>query len=54
MGFSDILKSLFGSKSDRDMKKLRPIVEKLKPGIWSAITPKNTLPFFELYNRKKT
>ena len=30
MGFSDILKSLFGSKSDRDMKKLRPIVEKIK------------------------
>ena len=26
MGFNDILKSLFGNKSDRDMKELRPIV----------------------------
>ncbi len=26
MGFNDILKSLFGNKSDRDMKELMPIV----------------------------
>ena len=30
MAFSDILKSLFGNKSDRDLKKLKPIVEKIK------------------------
>ena len=29
MGFNDILKSLFGNKSDRDMKELRPIVGKI-------------------------
>ena len=30
MGFNDFLKSLFGSKSDRDLKKLRPILQKIK------------------------
>ena len=29
MGFNDILKSLFGNKSDRDMKELMPIVAKV-------------------------
>ncbi|MBQ2235729.1 MAG: preprotein translocase subunit SecA, partial [Muribaculaceae bacterium] len=30
MGFFDILKSIFGNKSDRDLKKLLPIVDKIK------------------------
>ena len=30
MGFNNILKSIFGSKSDRDMKKLMPIVNQIK------------------------
>ena len=30
MGLNDFLKSMFGSKSDRDLKKLRPIVQKIK------------------------
>jgi preprotein translocase subunit SecA len=30
MGFNDILKTVFGNKSDRDMKKIAPIVEKVK------------------------
>ena len=29
MGFNDILKKLFGNKSDRDLKELRPIVAKV-------------------------
>ena len=29
MGFSDILKSLFGNKSTRDLKKIMPVVEKI-------------------------
>ncbi len=29
MGFNDILKKLFGNKSDRDMKELLPIVAKV-------------------------
>lgn len=29
MGFTDILKSMFGTKSDRDLKKLTPIVDKI-------------------------
>ena len=30
MGLNDFLKSMFGSKSDRDLKKLRPILQKIK------------------------
>ena len=30
MAFSDILKKLFGTKSDRDLKRLLPIVEQIK------------------------
>ena len=30
MGFNNLLKSLFGDKSTRDMKQIRPIVEKVK------------------------
>ena len=30
MGLNDFLKSMFGSKSDRDLKKLRPILQKFK------------------------
>ncbi len=30
MGFNDILKKLFGTKSDRDLKKLMPIVDSIK------------------------
>ena len=30
MGFNNILKSIFGNKSDRDMKKLLPIVNQIK------------------------
>ena len=30
MGFFDILKSIFGNKSERDLKKLLPIVDKIK------------------------
>ena len=30
MGFNDFLKSLFGNKSERDLKKLMPIVKKIK------------------------
>ena len=30
MGFNDVLKKLFGTKSDRDLKKLLPIVDKIK------------------------
>ena len=30
MGFNDFLKSLFGSKSERDLKKLMPIVKKIQ------------------------
>ena len=29
MGFNDILKSLFGNKSDRDLKELLPIASKV-------------------------
>ena len=29
MGFNDILKSMFGNKSDRDMKELLPVVKKV-------------------------
>ena len=30
MGFIDILKSLFGNKSDRDLKQIMPIVDRIK------------------------
>ncbi|MBP5560443.1 MAG: preprotein translocase subunit SecA [Muribaculaceae bacterium] len=30
MGFNDFLKSIFGSKSERDLKKLKPYVDKVK------------------------
>ncbi|MCF0204039.1 MAG: preprotein translocase subunit SecA [Muribaculaceae bacterium] len=30
MGFLDIMKSIFGQKSDRDLKAIKPIVEKIK------------------------
>ena len=30
MGFNDILKALFGNKSTRDLKKLVPMVDKIK------------------------
>ena len=30
MGFNNLLKSLFGDKSTRDMKQIQPIVEKVK------------------------
>ena len=30
MGLSDILKSMFGNKSTRDLKKITPIVNKIK------------------------
>ena len=30
MGFNDFLKKMFGTKSDRDLKKLLPIVNKIK------------------------
>ena len=36
MGFSDLLKSFFGNKSQRDIKKILPIVDKIKqvsPGL---------------------
>lgn len=29
MGFNDLLKKLFGNKSDRDLREIRPIVEKI-------------------------
>ena len=29
MGFSDIFRKIFGSKSDKDMKQLRPILDKI-------------------------
>ena len=28
MGFSDLLKKMFGSKADRDLKEIRPILNK--------------------------
>ena len=30
MGLTGLLKSMFGSKSDRDLKKLRPILAQIK------------------------
>ena len=30
MGFTDIIRSLFGNKSDRDLSKIKPIVDKIK------------------------
>ena len=36
MGFNDVLKKLFGNKSDRDMKELMPIVGKVNAE-WNKI-----------------
>ena len=41
MGFNDILKSLFGNKSDRDLKELLPIASKVNAE-WEKIKGVNT------------
>ena len=37
MGFNDLLKKLFGNKSDRDLKEIRPIVDKIN-AIYPTLT----------------
>ena len=44
MGFNNLLKSLFGDKSTRDMKQIQPIVEKVKAAYPEIKALTNYLP----------
>ena len=55
MGFNEFLSSVFGNKSTRDMKEIKPWVEKIKAAYQSRLRyPAMHLAVFPFASRKET